>query len=80
MNDTTRRGERALRQRLRTTSCSDCEHPWEEHAGSADDAPTTCSECRYEADHDQVVDGRPLCRDTVPAAVIAPPPLRGDQP
>jgi hypothetical protein len=52
---------RAVRRRLRETSCPDCEHPWEEHGSSTDERPTACGECQYEEDHAQQDPGREKC-------------------
>jgi hypothetical protein len=61
---------RAVRRRLRETSCPDCEHPWEEHGSSTDERPTACGECQYEEDHAQQDPGREKCWNIVPDALF----------
>jgi len=64
---------RAVRRRLRETLCPDCEHPWEEHGGSAFDGLAACGECQYEEDHGQQVPGRGKCWNSVPHALFVRP-------
>jgi hypothetical protein len=64
---------RAVRRRLRETSCPDCEHPWEEHGISTDERPTACGECQYEEDHAQQDPGREKCGNIVPDAMLVLP-------
>jgi hypothetical protein len=68
--------DRAVRRRLRETLCPDCEHPWEEHRGSAFEGPAACGECQYEEDHGQQVPGRETCWNSVPHALFLRPTAR----
>ena len=67
------RSGRATRRRLRETMCPGCEHPWEEHAGLADEEPVVCGECQFEEDHEQLPEGRQKCRNAVPEEMFVPP-------
>ncbi|OII26311.1 hypothetical protein BIV04_12465 [Frigoribacterium sp. MCBA15_019] len=62
---------RAVRRRLRETTCLACGHAWEEHPGGHVGAGEVCGECEYERDHGEVPVDRALCRLTVPDAMFA---------
>ncbi|QCR44437.1 hypothetical protein C1N91_13830 [Curtobacterium sp. SGAir0471] len=63
---------RAVVERLRTTTCPECGHPWSEHSIDPDESLTMCSECAYEHDHGQTPPGATVCFARVPRALVEP--------
>lgn len=63
---------RAVSRRLRTTNCTACTHPWEEHPGGEDTTQTTCGECEYELEHGELPPTRSICTATVPRWLLEP--------
>lgn len=63
---------RAVSRRLRSTDCTACTHPWEEHPGGEDAALTTCGECVYEHEHGELPPGRSICTAAVPQRLLQP--------
>lgn len=67
---------RAVSRRLRETVCPACTHPWVEHPTERDATGTTCGECDYELEHDELPPGRSVCTARTPHRLFEPGPSR----